>query len=423
MLVYAGAFGAATANTTELRCILRLVSEGQERWPTRSSASFAERTTDGVRVPPLIDKTDEHPHTEAMVQGMSRREYLALCGSGAALLEHPMQGAVSSRSMPGPYRGRVVAVEDSECCRGDSFEADRIDKMVRTGMCSLTGTRSPAEAWQRFFKPGDVVGIKTSPIGQPFVCSSPQMLRAIIQGLRSAGVRLTDIVVYERYRAPFAKAGIPGWLPSGVRTATAADDYDNIQQDMTNYDPEHFVDLPMVLPEFQLNNVAARRSYAAQFITKQVTKLINLPSLKAHNTAGVTLALKNLSHGLVNNVSRSHTRLAEFIPAVIALPVIRDKTVLHILDGTRALYDGGPGIMKPDFVWTHGTAYFATDPVAMDAIGRSVIDEKRRREGLQPVAVSLPGGPTRQPEYVESCAKAGFGECELARIELRKFKL
>src|SRR5919204_49015 len=50
-------------------------------------------------------------------------------------------------------------------------------------------------------------------------------------------------------------------------------------------------------------------------------------------SAGVTLALKNLSHGLVNNVARSHgTRSLNacnlFIPAAVQLPVIRNKTVL-----------------------------------------------------------------------------------------------
>jgi len=80
----------------------------------------------------------------------------------------------------------------------------------------------------------------------------------------------------------------------------------------------------------------------------------------------VTLALKNLSHGLVNNVWRSHATstlnaCGSFIPAVVNLPVIREKTVLNILDGIKGLYHGGPGA-NPKFVWEHKTLYFATDP-------------------------------------------------------------
>lgn len=70
--------------------------------------------------------------------------------------------------------------------------------------------------------------------------------------------------------------------------------------------------------------------------------------LKHRQSAGVTLALKNMSHGLVNNVSRSHVTTTAnacgiFIPAVVDLPVIREKVVLHILDGVKAAYHGGPG--------------------------------------------------------------------------------
>src|SRR5258708_17885718 len=116
-------------------------------------------------------------------------------------------------------------------------------------------------------------------------------------------------------------------------------------------------------------NLTDRRSYAAQFITRQVNKLINLPVLKDHQSAGVTLALKNLSHGLVNNVNRSHSSYTlnacgAFIPAVVSLPVIRNKAVLHILDGIKGLYHGGPGA-RPQFVWEHRTLYFDASPLAL----------------------------------------------------------
>ena len=66
------------------------------------------------------------------------------------------------------------------------------------------------------------------------------------------------------------------------------------------------MDMALTLPGYTIDNVTARRSYAARFITREVNKLINVPVLKDHQSAGITLALKNLSHGLVNNVSRSH---------------------------------------------------------------------------------------------------------------------
>jgi uncharacterized protein (DUF362 family) len=83
-------------------------------------------------------------------------------------------------------------------------------------------------------------------------------------------------------------------------------------------------------------------------VARQINKFINLPVLKHHQSAGVTIALKNMSHGMVNNVNRSHlTRTANacgiFIPSVVSLPVIREKSVLHICDAVKASYHGGPG--------------------------------------------------------------------------------
>ena len=128
-------------------------------------------------------------------------------------------------------------------------------------------------------------------------------------------------------------AGYDKWLPEGVRISYATDEVDCIQQNIAGYDPDHYMDMALTLPGFSVDNPTARRSYAAQFITKQVNKLINLPVLKDHQSAGVTMCLKNLSHGLVNNVSRSHSSPSlnacnSFIPAVVALPVIRNKAVL-----------------------------------------------------------------------------------------------
>ena len=95
--------------------------------------------------------------------------------------------------------------------------------------------------------------------------------------------------------------------------------------------------------------------------------------LKHHQSAGVTIALKNMSHGMVNNVNRSHLTPTSnacgiFIPSVVSLPVIREKAVLHICDAVKASYHGGPGA-RPQFVWEHKTMYFSTDPVALDKTG------------------------------------------------------
>jgi uncharacterized protein (DUF362 family) len=333
--------------------------------------------------------------------------------------------------IPGPFRGRVVAVRHPGSIIAGVFQAEPIRAMMQKGMSALTGAGNWAEAWRTFFEPGDVVGIKVNPVGAPHVMSCAEVIHEIVDGLNAAGVKARDIVVYDRYRQEFFRAGFDKMLPDGVRHSSAVEHYDLVQLDINGYDPEHYLEMALVTPGQDPSSPQARRSYVAKFLTREVNKLINLPVLKDHQSAGVTLALKNLSHGLVNNVFRSHATptlnaCGAFIPAVVNLPVIRQKTVLHVMDGIKALYHGGPGA-NPKFVWEHKTLYFATDPVALDHIGWKAIDERRAQAGMSPVAESRPDQHStflrRQPEHIEIAGALGLGEWNEKKIDLRSFEL
>jgi uncharacterized protein (DUF362 family) len=104
------------------------------------------------------------------------------------------------------------------------------------------------------------------------------------------------------------------------------------------------------------------------------------------------------------------------------MPVIRNKVVLHILDGVKGLYHGGPSA-RPQFVWEHRTLYFATDPVALDRIGWEVIDAKRKQVGMKKLVEDLPDKFStfihRQPEHVEIAGALGLGEFDREKIDLR----
>ena len=367
----------------------------------------------------------------------TRRQWLQQIAGGLTAAQLASAAQVSSASpgsklgMPGLFRARVVAVEHPQSIVSGAYQAEPVTAMIRKGMLELTGAPDIQAAWKLFVQPGDVVGIKVNPVGAPHVISAPEVLREIIAGLRSAGLKPQDIVVYDRYRAQFIKAGFPKWLPEGVRQSSAAEDYEQIQQAIEGYDRDHYMDMAVTLPGYDINNLTARRSYTSQFISKQVNKLINLPVLKDHQSAGVTLALKNLSHGLVNNVNRSHSTstlnvCGAFIPAVVSIPVIRDKTILHIMDGVKGLYHGGPGA-RPQFVWEHKTMYFATDPVALDHICWKEIDAKRAAVGMKSIAEDRPDKfstfLSRQPEHIEIAGALGLGEWDEKKIQLKKVRL
>jgi hypothetical protein len=363
---------------------------------------------------------------------LSRRACMRTFAAAVALPALPA-AQVSSRTpssrlgMPGLFPARVVAVENPASIVSGRYQADAVRGMMRKGMAELCGG-DWGDAWRALFAAGDVVGIKLNPVGGPHVISDATVFREIVAGLEVAGVKRRDIFAYERYGDLFAEAGFAKWLPDGVRGAWAVDKFDPIQLGIEGYDPEHYMEMALVLPGQDPGSLTARRSFAARFITRQANKLINLPVLKDHQSAGVTLALKNLSHGLVNNVSRSHGSATAnacgiFIPAVVSLPVIRQKVVLHILDGVKGVYHGGPE-SKPQFVWEHKTLYFSTDPVALDRIGWEVIDRKRVAMGMKIVVEDKPDDFShfthRQPEHIEIAATLGLGEFDRKKIQFRQ---
>jgi len=304
-------------------------------------------------------------------------------------------------------------------------------------MRELTGEKEEAAAWKRFFTPDDVVGIKVCPVGRPRSISQPETLLEVIRGLNLAGVKNTQIVLFNRYKDEFTEAGLAKIAPEGVRCLWASAAYDEVQTSLDGYDPETFAEMPRVMTGQDPNVAVNRRSHLCLIVSKQLTKVVNVCVLKDHASAGITMALKNMSHGMSNNVCRSHATKSinwcdTFIPTVVSLPAIRRKVVLHVGDGLIGTYDGGPGTWNPHFrTWEYRSLFFGTDPVAMDRVGWAILDAKRAAEGLPPLAetgaaLKNPGHESfdrRQPEHVLLAAKAGLGEADLAKIEHRKVRL
>jgi len=298
-------------------------------------------------------------------------------------------------------------------------------------MRELTGAPSWTDAWRTLFEKGDVVGIKVSPVGGPTLCGDQSVLLQILDGLAQAGVGARDVVVFNRYKDEFLAAGIDKWVPRGVRTFLASEGYTNTQLDMGGYDPDVFMEMALIKPGENANDAHYRRSYVAQVVTKQINKFINVPVLKHHQSAGVTICLKNMSHGMVNNVNRSHLTPTQnacgvFIPSVVNLPVMREKATLHICDGVKASFHGGPPA-RPQFVWENKTMYFATDPVALDKTGLKAIDARRAQAGMASLALAKPDKFSTylncQVEHIEFAGALGLGEFDDAKIDVRRVSL
>ena len=120
----------------------------------------------------------------------SRREVLkyAAMAVPAALGQHHSKAATTKPGMPGPFPGRVVAVQHPGCIVNGAYRAEPVRKMMEKGMTSLTGAPAWTDAWRALFEKGDVVGIKVSPVGGAKLCSDATILHNVLDGLSQAGV-------------------------------------------------------------------------------------------------------------------------------------------------------------------------------------------------------------------------------------------
>jgi uncharacterized protein (DUF362 family) len=335
--------------------------------------------------------------------------------------------------IPGPFPGRVIEARNPAMSQGGAKNAEAVAQTVGRGMKELTGADDAVQAWRSFFEPGDVVGVKMNPVGNPLANTSNELMRAVIEGLKSAGVKPGDIFVYERYRSEFMSAGMHKAVPEGVRWGglTPANDSTQLVIDwpafrddpVAGYDRDEFIEMNLVHQGHDPKDDRAYRSHLGLLITKRVNKLVLLPVLKDHGSAGVTGALKNMSHGSVNNVARSHSRhdmnaCNQFIPEVVSHPVLRKKCVLQIMDGITGVFQKGPFGRDPGFTWEYNALFFATDPVAMDHVEWRIIDAKRKEKGLPPVAATgrstldplgTEGFDVRQPQHIALAANLGLG--------------
>ena len=298
--------------------------------------------------------------------GFGRRQFLAGASALPALLglnvsaSEPKAAKLPAAppgklGIPGPYPGRVVEARNPAMIKDGVKDRDAIKRTVARGMKELTGADDAVEAWRAFFEPGDVVGIKMNPVGKPLAVSSAELMLEVIDGLKSAGVKTGDMFVFDRYKEELIAAGMHEAVPDGVRWGglTPEDDPAQLRIDwpggdpVSGYDPDEFMTMELVHRGSDPKDDRNLRSHLGLLVTRRVNKIVLLPVLKDHGSAGVTGALKNMSHGLVNNVARSHSApdanaCNQFIPQVVGHPIIRKRCVLQILDGIRGVYQQGP---------------------------------------------------------------------------------
>jgi uncharacterized protein (DUF362 family) len=334
----------------------------------------------------------------------------------------------SPLGMPGLFPGRVIEVRDPGAIARNRVSQPIVRQMLEHAMEELTQEKSAPAAWAKFIQPNDIVGIKINPSGAPACCSSPEILREIIASVQTVGVPARNILVYDRYAYEMDIGSYQALLPPGVRIVGIQDAF----VDASGYDANIYC-AANFFGEWET------RSYMASIVGDVVTKIINVPTMKDHSASGVTGALKNLAYGTFNNVARTHRAPHSFTNPLIGLMCtvepLRSKSVLHVMDGMRQVWHGGPLTQVQDFIDQTGTLLVATDPVAMDTIELEAIEKKRRERGAPSLWQRDPNSITtssqdfyhdaaknlffRQPGHIAAAGKLGLGIADLKEIDHR----
>jgi hypothetical protein len=377
-----------------------------------------------------------------------------------------LEDASPTFAMPGRWPGKVIEMHDPAAVVDQRICYEPVQRMLDQGMIELTGADDAVAAWRVLFQKGDRVGIKVNPVGysrRPGIVGSISnfaVIMAIVDGLQGAGLGLKDICLFERYADEFRAAGyesfvsreLPGvewyassaWFAGGQtdlegRDAKPAIGRPEPSRHVVGYDPDDWRRFEFIDPkQHDPNDPASERSHISKIVTGDlVNKIITIPVLKDHRSGGITMALKNISHGMANNVARTHVgpgkeenRCGVFIAHVAAAEPIRQKCVLHVMDGLIGVYEGGPGSWNNSWgTWEHKSLFLATDPVALDHVGWDILDAERAQRGWQPVAKMGVAGNNRsgteafylrQPEHVELAGRLGLGVFDAAKIEYRR---
>ena len=339
--------------------------------------------------------------------------------------------------MPGPYPGTVVSVASDRALdvQTGATNAEVTREMMARGMCTLTGTRTPAEAWKQFFAPTDVVGIKVNCGGHPYCVSDHDIVAETIRQLMQVGVPPAQIYIYERFQNQLDQVDYAPRVPEGVQIVAA--ERANRYSDNSGYDPAAYLDADLFGEE-------DTRSNLMRLVTQRLTKIINIPNMKDHGATGATGCLKNIAYGSCSNVARTHLRgkshTLSFVGTLASIEPLRSRTVLQIMDGLRAVWHGGPFARTTKYVFYPKRILFGTDPVSIDRLLLDIIDDKRKAEGAisiwdrNPASLRIDDARARdddpnvniiirEPAHVEFASTLGLGVYDKARIRLQEIQV
>ena len=340
--------------------------------------------------------------------GVGRRAFFRILA--ALLLAARWRAGVATAASG---KSRVVSVHGAGASPGPGLDNADLDaavlrRMVGRGVMACTGCADLKSAWLRVIPdPSRRVAIKVN-CQIRGIYTKAKVVQPVIEGLLLAGVAADNIIVYDMTDTAFDLAGFRRNTGNGVKVGRV--------QDFGGYSRFFKNRLANLLTgghDYSGLNLLAKALHGKGG-RWDCDYLINVPVLKAlDGYCGVTLAMKN-HYGSIADPGEHHKDIMEHIPLVNALPEIRYKTRLVVLDAIFGEYKWVNG-RDQRYVTRVNRLLFSTDPVAIDAVGWRMIEELRKKHGLGPVSPA--------PLYIKAAERLGLGNADAARIEVEEITL
>ena len=300
-----------------------------------------------------------------------------------------------------------------------SVTARMVDHLV------LAATEQPdiASAWRKLVTPKDRIGIKVSAVGGTQFSTHVSVVEAILAGLEKAGVKRRSVLVWDRDSEELKAAGFDakrlGCQVRGIDPPRGWDRNAPFQAPALG----KLIWGDLLFTEKSLKKLGkspteqdqlSSTSHFASIVSKELTKIINVPTLADEPNIGIAGALYNASVPNVDNWRRflnTEGGAIDSIPDLYADEHLAPKIVLHLMDGLIAQYAEGPH-GNPNYSFAHATLYASQDPVALDATAARKIEGWRRESKLPSIAKRI--------EWLDAAEKAGLGTATEARIVVRQ---
>jgi hypothetical protein len=296
----------------------------------------------------------------------------------------PQSGPQAVHDPLGLQKSQVWEIHDDYAVRGLKVNVESVRKICEDGIKKLTGFDDPCRAWRCFISDQDVVALKFTRVGRKELATNQALAAALLRSLYRAGFHPDQFMLIGLEQPPEEAQCTRPWRYGW-------------QENIIDFGPDG--------------------DYLARWLN-EVTAIINVPSLMDDNIIGLRGTLANLTWPLIKRPGRLYMNKGDpFIPEIYALPQIRSKVRLHIVNALRILYYGGPEVQQR-YVDDNGSLIFSLDPVALDRIALELIRRSRREKTMpnQPI-------PALSAPYLDTAQALGLGYQDLNFIDYQYLRM